>query len=244
MNPNNSYSPWLDTSTRIWYAGSAVRNVTFANATYLAGDNADTGSLETDNFDGTRGAQRTFASPGLTGEVWVSMLVRVRSGALLSQGLVFSVHDAAYDSGGVAAKSHIGLGDPTGTSTNLAPMFLPTRDGTPEYGSDGSFVESTSESATYLFVAKLDITVGTDSVSFWVLKASDTYGWSEVSLGSPDLTKTADFGSSAMNVWVGQKSAISYFDAIRVSNATGDAGLREVLTGLPAPAGGTVILLR
>jgi hypothetical protein len=77
-----------------------------------------------------------------------------------------------------------------------------------------------------------------------LFKAIDVFGWTEGLLGPPAMARTADFGASARNLWVGQLSAAGNFDAIRISDAAGSAGLREVLTGLTAPTGGTVIFLR
>lgn len=235
------YGSWQDSTTRFWYEGT--RNLNFANASYGSGPNTGTGCAETDNaYNGMRGAQLTFSSTGLTGEIWMSALVRVRGGALFKEGVVLSVHDAAYSNGG-AALSHFGLGDPIG-GTPLAPMFMSTpSSATPVFGSDTGFVEGTTDSAVYLLVAKLNVSASTDSVSLWMLKSSDTFGWTEASLGTPDLAESADFGASAKNLWIGMNAATCNIDAIRISDADGDAGLREVLTGLPAPSGGTVILL-
>lgn len=235
----SGYGGWSDTTTRFWYEGT--RNLAFSHASYAPGENGGTGCTETDNFDGIRGVQRTFSAEGLTGEFWLSALVRVRSGSAIRDGLILSVHDLAYNNAG-AARSHLGIGDPSGIST-LAPMYLPLISGTPEFGADTLFAEGTTDAAIHLLVAKLNVSAGTDTVSFWVLRSTDAFGQTEASLGTPDLTRDADFGTAAKNVWIGQKSAASNFDALRISDAAGDVGLREVLTGQTAVVGTVILLL-
>lgn len=236
---DSGYGEWSDSTTRFWYEGT--RNLVFSHASYLPGENEGTGCTETDNFDGIRGAQRSFSVAGLTGEFWLSALVRVRSGSVIRDGLILSVHDAAYSNAG-AARSYIGIGDPSGIST-LAPMYLPLISGTSEFGADTLFAEGTTNAAIHLLVAKFNVSSGTDTVSFWVLRSTDAFGQTEDSLGTPDLTRDADFGAAAKNVWIGQKSAASNLDALRISDAAGDVGLREVLTGQTAVVG-TVIIVK
>lgn len=236
----SGYGTWADTTDRWWYESG--RNLGFVHAAFGSGGNAGTGVGESDNYSAPRGAQLAFANPGLSGQIWLSALVRVLSGANANEGIMLSVHDIAYNNNG-PSKGCFGIGNAGGGVYGA--MFVPTASGTPVFGSDTSFTAGSTDAATYLLIAKMTITGGADTLSLWLLKASDSFGWTEASLGTPDLTTTAaDFGSSARNLWIGQKAAAGNVDLIRISGVTGDRGLREVLTGLPAPAHGTVILIR
>jgi hypothetical protein len=94
-------------------------------------------------------------------------------------------------------------------------------------------------------VAKVTINSGgADDLKLWLLRAEDTFGATEISLGTPDfIINYADWGNSVTNIWLGRDmNAAGRFDALRISTLSGDSGLVEVL-GIPEPAALMLVLV-
>jgi hypothetical protein len=111
-----------------------------------------------------------------------------------------------------------------------------------------------TSAATVLLISKFNIGAGADSFSMWMFDDGDSFGQTELSLGAAHLfSTTADFGDELDQIQVGGvQGFLSYFDQIRISNQTGDNGLKEVLsaTVIPEPSAallgglGALLLLR
>lgn len=229
-----AYSPpWDDGSGRTTYETS---NVSFTNAGYIntSNDNS-TGSLGLNSGAGNpRGAHREFSGTALTGDFWISATFTLNSGT----------------------DHFISLSDSTGIGNTSTPAdgFGVTVNGS--FG-QAMFHDKSSNSftaigdanlalnASLLLVAKVTVNNGADdSLKMWILDESDNFSSTEASLDSIgariDITN-ADFENGIQQIWVGRNSGNSNFDAFRISNTSGDAGLEQVL--VPEPGTLTLVMI-
>jgi hypothetical protein len=102
---------------------------------------------------------------------------------------------------------------------------------------------------TYLLIVKAELdATGFDTVSFWVATDdsdtdenfdADTSSQTEAGLGTPLLTDTGEIGSiTGLGISFNKQGQA---DILRISDASGDAGLQQVLTGVPEPASAALL---
>lgn len=228
---------WSDGTNNVQFN---TANMDFVNPSYLAPGNTGTGRLVGSGSATPRGIQKTLSVTPLAGELWVSFLVRPTATPGVQSVLGFGLNSASYSN---ASPNGDMLGLGYDGSTGHAAVWRNHSAATRTYGTDNSFTAGTADSNIYLIVAKLNIdsTPGADndSASVWAIKAGDTFGGTEASLGAADLTTSAaDWGTGVTNIWVGRADAVIGWnmDSFRVSTASGNAGLQEVL-GIPEPGG-------
>ena len=222
--------PWNDGSGRTTYEAS---NVSFTNAAYSNTTNgASTGSLGLNSGAGDpRGAHIEFSSTPLTGDFWLSAIINLSSGT----NHIISLSDSSGIATGSIPADGFGL---TVNGGNAQAVFY-----------DGSFTAQGAADLTLnaplLMVAKVTVNSGgNDSLKLWVFEEGDTFGPTEASLGSARIdTTTADFEDGIQQLWAGRSSGTSNVDGFRISDASGDTGLNEVLTAIPEPGTFSLILL-
>jgi hypothetical protein len=231
---------WSDGTNNVQYNASA--NLSFSNPSYEAGNNTGTtGAILGSGTATPRGIQRSFSVSALSGELWVSFLANITSANTTAGIIGFGLNNATYSNaspnGDMVGIGHDGV-------TGYAAAWRNQSNGTLSHGSDTTFALN----STYLIVAKITIDAAVaadnDSLRIWTLKPGDIFSASEAGLGTPDLDiTTADFGTGVANIWVGRANTVFSWraDAIRLSNATGTTGVREVL-GVPEPAVGGLLL--
>lgn len=227
-NFDNGYGAWSDTTNNVQYN---TLNLALANPNYTAGDNtASTGSIQFSGSGTPRGAQVQIDPAGLTGQFWMSYLIRTNADAL-GEYVITALHSTATYSNASP------VGDSFGVGWDGSARRVVFRD-----QSANTVVFSTGLSLASnevgLLIAKVTINASADdSVSLWLMNASSSFGLTEASLGTPALTvNTADWGDSVSQLWAGKfsTSITGNLDAIRISDAAGDAGLAEVIA-VPEP---------
>jgi hypothetical protein len=237
-NVGTGVGDWVDGSNRLQYVGGTNVNYTGGSYANDPGNTAGTsGSLErNDNID-DRFFTRDYSDAGLTGEVWMSSLIRFDGGA----------GDLAGEVAGISLNSTGGLnlaGDLLGVGfdgTNYRPVWYDDSTTTSNYASS-----TISAGSTLLLVTKFNIVgAGDDSFSMWLFGSGDSPGLTEASLGTAHLSSsTADFGSSLDHIQVGGvQGMLSYYDQIRISDLSGDSGLQEVMTGTAIPEPSSLMLI-
>ena len=229
----SGYGDWSDGTQRVGYLPD---NLPFANAAFVApGNTDDTGSLALSAGAGSpRGVGLSFSDTALAGELWLSALVRMDASAGEGRRIVLTPNDESYSYGG-PDDDQVGIGyDAAG---KLAAIHRDQSAGTTAFGAD-----ALAAGDVYLLIAKMVIGAGDDALDLWLLGANDSFGATVASLGAPDISTAAgDWGDGVSNLWVGRVDESTYgrVDAIRLSDATGDTGVGEVV--IPEPA--TVSLL-
>lgn len=247
------YGAWEDTTNRARY--TADTNLTFAHASYANDpNNAGTGAFLGTSASDDKGAQLQFVTGSPTGQYWISFLMSV-SGTAGNPGESATMNLTTLDYLQFRAETGsdgVGMGPPA--AGGLAPAFYDwsatgtvlggnqeNKSGNPgsSFSSDTAFAESTA----YLAIVKVTVGPGNDSLDYWLMKTSDTFGLTEASLGTADFSKTdAQLGEFYKSIFLsGADGFAAYYDQLRISNSAGDAGLTEVLTTIPEP--GSLALL-
>ncbi|MCC5840436.1 MAG: PKD domain-containing protein [Opitutales bacterium] len=175
-----------------------------------------------------RGIQRNFDAQ-LTGERWISLLVRLNEGwDAPGKAAIFALgNDSVYSWGGPRAQGGFGfLHDGEGLRLAAFDSVTPVAQTIP--------VETDQ---WYLILAKIEVDLtGPDKMALWLRTADDSFGSTESSLGPPDLEYGAfDWGAGIVKIWVGADigdgSLVSFHvDDLIISSTGGDAGLRQVLS--------------
>lgn len=199
---------WTAATTTTMNPGYFANQTTaFINPGYFAGDNLSGpmhGKMVSVSTDGAGYLlRRTFAT-GMTGTVWISLLVR-HSGNTSGDALFW--FESATSGGG--ANTFVGLrgGD------------RPTiRYG----GEESSAVDLNSAGLNLLFLVRvgIDASGSADSIDFWVKTEADDLS-SEAALGTPALSRSgSDLFGTELN-WIaisGGSGASSNYDALRISD--------------------------
>lgn len=220
-------SPWVNSTDNVRYV--ANNNSSFSHSSYVIGSgNVDTGRVET---SGT--LQRTSQAPltsslttYLTGEIWVSGLHA--SNATTGVSTMFSLgalNAIGYNNTGGGNSTHFGIFNDAGTlkpaiATGQANTWETTRTlGTSTLTAD----------TTYLVIAQA--ITDTNTLNFWVFGEGDTFGTTVASLGAPHVTTSSAVLGFVSQIGLGKSgdAGASHWDALRVSNTAGDAGLQAVI---------------
>lgn len=213
-------------------------NLSFSNANYNPQGNADTGAARTNASEANgRGSYTTVSGTALSGEFWFSALHQrnvndtVDSYSIFNLGTVNSI-------------------EPTNTSFNTSTSFGLHNEGSTlrpfiATGNASTWSAPTTGSATaditYLFLARGNTT--TNSLDVWIFEESDTIPLTAGDLGAPTVSTSSALLSDVTTLWIGKRGntgGTTYFDALRLSTLSGDAGL-EAVTVIPEP--GTLMLL-
>mgnify|MGYP000032391406 CR=1 FL=1 len=236
---DSGYGSWNDSTSRVKYSAGVNLELSPWPSGYDPGSNAGTGSLGLVSGTGTpRGAQLDFTTTEVTGEFWISYLVRTDANAA-NETVITSLNNALYSNGSPNSDG-FGLGYDS-SNLGIRPVFFDSSTATNTFGGTANLASNTA----YLLIAKVVVNTGSgddDHLTLWVKAAGDnSFGPTEASLGTSDLSTTAaSFGTTAgvKNIWVGRYTTAvnGNVDALRISNQGGDAGLAEVLGVIPEPS--------
>lgn len=187
-----------------------------------------------------RGAQLDLES-ALSGTFWLSVMIREEIAPDDDSGAVVAFNQGAYSgtSGwgpgdAFALNGNGNLATTTGSGISLSeeagPIGLPAGWG--------------------LYIAKITVGVGDDSIDLWAFDTSDSFGTTEASLGAAKFSSgTVQYGDTITSIWLGVgagspgSTSHAYFDNLRISDLSGDDGLQEVLSGVVIPEPGTLGLM-
>lgn len=236
----SGYGSWQDGTGNMDYESSNDPSSWSGDADYVFG--GASGNLKVGSFADWRGAQLDFAN-ALSGEVWVSALMLERTNAVTDAGVLL-----AFDNNNAYSFSSFqGFGFGLSGNRNL---MTSTDAAAP---SEVSGPVAVAGSGYALFVAKLTVNGGgaDDSISVWSFPsaAGDVFGLTEASLGVASYTSsTVQFGDSITGVWFGgydngPDAGNGNLDNLRISDAAGDDGVQEVLSGVAVPEPSTYALL-
>jgi len=240
LTPMNG-DPWNSAATTApTYLGSgtANANASFAGSGYaLTASNTTTGSMQVSASDGnTRGTQRAIGS-SLSGEVWVSMMVRMNSGGDAANEQI----SMAFNSVGFYQSSNpngVGFGIGSNDGTNWRTATISSNGTTVTSVASDTITASTLSSGFSLMVARLNVASGNDAIDIWTFANNAAVPTTVTGLGVATLAASgSDFwGNTISNVYLTTRGLSGTIDAIRISNSTGNTGLNEVLTTVPEPA--------
>jgi hypothetical protein len=226
-------SPWGPNSEdEIRYV--AANNSSFSHPSYVL----TSGNLNTGRVESFLGAQRTNQAPlsatALTGEIWFSGLHAMAEGAGNGAYTMFSLgplNARGYNNSTSDISTHFGIVSEGGSYLPVVATGSGNNWGTTRtLGTD-----SLTAGTTYLFVARAN--TATSTFDLWVFDEDDVFGTTVASLGVPHVTTSNAALTQVTRVGLGRFGAEangSHWDALRVSNTAGDAGLQAVIA-IPEP---------
>lgn len=235
----SGYGSWQDGTGNVDYESASDASSWSGDSDYTLG--APTGNLKVSSSNTWRGAQLDFAESA--GEIWVSGLMLEKTNAVTDAGVLLGFgNNTSY-----SISSFQGFGFGLSGNRNL---MISTDAAVPAEVS-GPVAVAGADYA--LFVAKLTVNGGgaDDSISIWSFpnSAGDVFGLTEASLGTAIYTSSSvQFCNSITGVWFGgydngPDSGVGNLDNLRISNASGDNGVNEVLTGVAIPEPSTLLLV-
>lgn len=208
-------------------------NLSFDNPGYSALGNASTGAARTNATDvNGRGSFTTVSATALSGEFWFS--------GLHQRNVVSSTNSYSIFNFGTVNSI-----EPTNTSFNTSTSFGLYNDGSIlrpfiATGNASTWAAPTTGSATadvtYLILARGNTT--TNTLDVWFFEESDTVPLTAGDLGAPTVSTSSALLGNVTTLWIGKRGgtgSTTYFDALRLSTSSGDAGLQEV-TAIPEPS--------
>ena len=238
---NGFSGAWVDTSTNVAgrstsFDGSAdelleyVPNtaLTFSNAnydnSYNAGGTIQQGTGSQLNYCTT---YRSFSS-GLSGTIWMSALVEFAADSTSNDMLIWFEPSTAHWSGANAVGTF--SSNSNGTNSGAVVKYNNVYSNTADY--------YVSADTTFLLLAKLDVTSGADSITFWMKTESDDLS-SEVALGTAlySLSGTDILGATFDRIGISMGNGAGQFDALRIGETLVD------VTAVPEPSTVALVLM-
>lgn len=235
-------NPWFANTSNVQYLGSntTANNASFGGTGYvLTSSNNSTGSMALNSAGATvRGTQMPIGST-MSGEFWVSMLIRPSTNFNAAPDSVWlAFNSSSYSSNGANPQGP-GFGFGGNSTDGTLRTRIMSSDGLSFLGNGtDSISQSTTSSGFYVMIARLNIASGNDSVDLWTFANNAAVPTTVTGLGTATLSLSGSdlWGNSVSNVYLGSYGGVSSaIDAIRISNATGQNGLTEVLTAVPEP---------
>jgi hypothetical protein len=227
----DNYGNWVDGSSNVIYESSV--DSSWVGDTDYAFVGSE-GSLYAFTFGSgsTRGGTNSLGQ-NLTGEIWFSALIREATTTGAQSGSILRFEESGTTGDGIGMNG----------GNNLVTYQV----------SSNSYIDSSiglSTETWLLWVGKLTINSDApDSISVWVFDSTSNFGQTEASLGSATYSNsTMDFGDSVGEVFFGgyngnpDADPDSYLGSIRISDAAGDIGVQEALTGVAVPEPSTFAL--
>lgn len=238
-NLESGYGSWEDTTGQQDYIAGVTASWSGDSDYALngAGGSAQNQIYGSQTYN--RGAQLDFGT-ALSGTFWMSILIQDTISSSANAGAVVGFENGSYSNANF---------DQFGFSKNGNGNLATT---VPGSGSLSEFSGPVALPAGWgLYVAKLTVGAGDDSISLWSFDDTDSFGSTEASLGGVTYSSiTLDLGSDIQAIWLGgfggdsgSGSGLAQFDNLRVSNLSGDNGLQEVLTGVAIPEPSTYAML-
>lgn len=240
--------PFTSNTNTMSYLGSAnaANNAAFTGTGYiLQPENLSTGSMQASpsSNNQTRGIQRPLPS-ALSGEFWMSVLLR--PGAALDtndETLIIAFNSINYNNANPG-----GFGFGLGYSDGAIRTAVLDTNGSLLSTANDSYAPSTASTGFVLMIARVIVnTAAFDSIDLWTFANDANVPTTVAGLGTPTLSNSVvDWGDSISNFWLGARrvngggsGGNGQFDAIRISNLSGDDGFTQML--IPEPA--TIALL-
>ena len=213
-------------------------NLSFDNPNYNPSGNAGTGAARTNAADTNgRGSWTTVSATALTGEFWFSALHQRNVVSTTNSYSIFNLGTAnSIDPTNASFNTSTSFGLYNDEST-LRPFIATGNASTWTTTGSGSAVADT----TYLVLARGNTT--TSALDVWFFLQDDTIPTTVAGLGTPTVSTSSALLGDVTRLWIGKRGATggtTYFDSLRLSTASGDAGF-EAVTAIPEP--GTLVLL-
>ena len=212
-------------------------NLSFSNPNYNPSGNAGTGAARTNASEPNgRGSWSTVSATALTGEFWFSALHQRNIN-----------EDGSYSIFNLGTANNI---DPTNNSFNTSTSFGLYNEGSTlrpfiATGNANDWTAPTTGTASadtpLLFLARGNTSNG--NLDIWIFESSDTIPQSANDLGAATISTSDALLGNITRLWIGKRGntgGTTYFDALRLSTASGDAGF-EAVTVIPEP--GTLALV-
>ncbi|GEM_PF-5253010 len=233
LDSSTSTANNLGWNTDRWVSGSNSLNIingslSFANAAYTE----DSGGNRVQASNSIRAGGRKLGS-ALSGTVWMSYLVNL------------------YNANGTS--TDVGFREGTGTGNENWPGYGTDVDGVDYIWNAGSSryeagAASLQEDVTYLALVRYDLNAISSSLTSWHFAAGDVIPTTEAGLDALTANKQTKSGlsyltSGTANYVVYHGNALQV-DSFRISDASGEEGLSQVLTAtVPEPASLCLLLM-
>lgn len=218
--------PWENPIDQIRYV--AANNSSFSHPSYMF--DADNVGGRVESFQGPqRTSQAPLSATPLAGEIWFSGLHAMAEGAGNGAYTMFSLgplNAIGYNNSTSDISTHFGIVSEGGSYLPVVATGSGNNWGTTRtLGTD-----NLTAGTTYLFVARAN--TATSTFDLWVFDEDDAFGTTVASLGAPHVTTSNAALTQVTRIGLGRFGAEangSHWDALRVSNTAGDAGLQAVI---------------